>query len=70
MRILIGLFAARVLQKEYGVDVVILEARDRTGGRTLTQTVSIRSAKSDLNKYAFLIWNNLDFLSFSNVSCT
>ncbi|XP_073248477.1 amine oxidase [flavin-containing] B-like [Porites lutea] len=33
-----GLFSARVLQKEYGIDVVILEARDRTGGRTLTQT--------------------------------
>jgi len=40
VRFLVGLFAARVLQKEYGVDVVILEARDRTGGRTLTQTVS------------------------------
>ena len=40
VRFLLGLFAARVLQKEYGVDVVILEARDRTGGRTLTQTVS------------------------------
>ena len=33
-----GLFAARVLQ-EYGVEVVVLEARDRTGGRTFTQTV-------------------------------
>ena len=34
----LGLFAARVLQ-HYGIEVVVLEARDRTGGRTFTQTV-------------------------------
>ncbi|CAH3128611.1 unnamed protein product, partial [Pocillopora meandrina] len=33
-----GLFAARVLHKEYGVKVVVLEARDRVGGRTFTET--------------------------------
>jgi len=33
-----GLFAGRILQKEYGIEVIVLEARDRTGGRTLTQT--------------------------------
>ncbi|KAK2560863.1 Amine oxidase [flavin-containing] A [Acropora cervicornis] len=32
-----GLFAARLL-REYDIEVVLLEARDRTGGRTFTQT--------------------------------
>ena len=33
-----GLFAARVLL-DYGIDVAVLEARDRVGGRTFTVTV-------------------------------
>ena len=33
-----GLFAARVL-REYSIDVAVLEARDRVGGRTFTVTV-------------------------------
>ena len=33
-----GLFAARVL-REYNIDVAVLEARDRVGGRTFTVTV-------------------------------
>ena len=33
-----GLFAARVL-REYSIDVAVLEARDRVGGRTFTLTV-------------------------------
>ena len=33
-----GLFAAKVL-REYSIDVAVLEARDRVGGRTLTVTV-------------------------------
>ena len=36
--LLSGLFAARVL-REYSIDVVVLEARDRVGGRTFTVTV-------------------------------
>ena len=42
-RLFPGLFAARVLQKEFGkfgIDVIVLEARDRTGGRTFTVMVS------------------------------
>lgn len=35
---ILGLFAARLL-REYDIEVVLLEARDRTGGRTFTQTV-------------------------------
>ena len=37
--VFLGLFATRVLHKEYGVKVVVLEARDRVGGRTFTETV-------------------------------
>ena len=37
--VFLGLFAARVLHKQYGVKVVVLEARDRVGGRTFTETV-------------------------------
>jgi len=33
-----GLFAARVL-REYSIDIAVLEARDRVGGRTFTVTV-------------------------------
>lgn len=36
--VFLGLFAARVL-REYSIDVVVLEARDRVGGRTFTITV-------------------------------
>lgn len=34
----IGLSAAKVLQ-EKGIDVIVLEARDRVGGRTYTEHV-------------------------------
>ena len=44
-----GLFAARVLQ-EYGVEVVVLEARDRTGGRTFTQRVCNIPSISNCNQ--------------------
>ena len=44
-----GLFAARVLQ-EYGVEVVVLEARDRAGGRTFTQTVCNIPSTSNSNQ--------------------
>ena len=38
-----GLFAARFLQEEHGINVVVLEARDRVGGRTFTVSVRISS---------------------------
>lgn len=37
--VLIGLSAAKLLY-EAGINVVVLEARDRVGGRTFTITVS------------------------------
>lgn len=38
--IYVGLAAAKLLH-ETGLDVLVLEARDRVGGRTLTEHVSI-----------------------------
>lgn len=38
----VGLAAAKLLH-ETGLEVLVLEARDRVGGRTLTEHVSIRT---------------------------
>lgn len=42
--IFIGLFAAKLLDEE-GLDVVVLEANDRVGGRVFTLRVSFVSSQ-------------------------